>query len=51
MNVRQVWATPDSDNSGGPSPDGRYLSFTDWTTGDVSVRDLVTGEKASRHER
>jgi Tol biopolymer transport system component len=45
INVRQVWATPDSDNSGGPSPDGRYLSFADWTTGDVSVRDLATGEK------
>src|SRR6266852_5497906 len=45
MSVRQVWAAPDSDNSGGPSLDGRYLSFTDWTTGDVSVRDLVTGEK------
>ena len=45
LSVRQVWATPDTDNSGGPSPDGRYLSFTDWTTGDVSVRDLVTGEK------
>ncbi len=45
MSVRQAWASPDSDNSGGPSPDGRYLSFTDWATGDVSVRDLVTGEK------
>ena len=45
MTVRQVWASTDSDNSGGPSPDGRYLSFIDWATGDVSVRDLITGEK------
>ncbi|MGB6001175.1 MAG: hypothetical protein WBG67_07510 [Thermoanaerobaculia bacterium] len=26
------------------SPDGRYLVFTDWTTGDLAVRDLVTDE-------
>ncbi|MBI4478911.1 MAG: PD40 domain-containing protein [Acidobacteria bacterium] len=26
------------------SPDGRYLTFTDWTTGDLAVHDLVTGE-------
>jgi tetratricopeptide (TPR) repeat protein len=45
VSVRQVWAGPDTDQTGAPSPDGRYLSFTDWTTGDVSVRDLVTGEK------
>lgn len=25
-----------------PSPDGRYFSFTDWKTGDLAVRDLVT---------
>jgi len=45
MSVRQVWAAPDTDNSGGPSPDGRYISFTNWDTGDLSIRDLVTGEK------
>ena len=26
------------------SPDGRYLVHTDWTTGDLAVRDLLTGE-------
>lgn len=26
------------------SPDGRYLAYTDWTTGDLAVRDLATGE-------
>lgn len=26
------------------SPDGRYLAHTDWTTGDLAVRDLRTGE-------
>ena len=45
LSVRPVWATPDSDNSGGPSPDGRFLSFTDWSTGDIGIRDMTTGEK------
>jgi Tol biopolymer transport system component len=27
----------------GISPDGRYLVFTDWDTGDLAVRDLNTG--------
>ena len=26
------------------SPDGRYLTFVDWGTGDLAVRDLATGE-------
>ena len=26
------------------SPDGRYLSFVDWDTGDLAVRDLETGK-------
>jgi Tol biopolymer transport system component len=26
------------------SADGRYLSFTDWATGNLAVRDLTTGE-------
>ena len=46
--VRQVWAGPEQvDIMGAPSPDGRYLSFVDWTTGDLAVRDLATGE--TRH--
>ena len=40
--ARQVW---DGDASAGSvSPDGRYLTFTDWATGDLAVRDLETGE-------
>jgi Tol biopolymer transport system component len=27
------------------SPDGRYISFIDWDTGDLAVQDLTTGEK------
>jgi Tol biopolymer transport system component len=29
---------------GQPSPDGRLLSFVDWDTGDLAIRDLTTGE-------
>ena len=42
--VRQVWAGPEVDLDGGVSPDGRYISFTDWNTGDLVVRDLVKQE-------
>ena len=34
----------DGDNSGAPSLDGGYMSFTDWETGDVAVRDLRSGK-------
>jgi Tol biopolymer transport system component len=27
------------------SPDGRYISFVDWDTGDLAIQDLTTGEK------
>ena len=42
---RQVWAGPDVDNLGTISPDGRSLSFVDWDTGDLAVRDMATGAK------
>jgi Tol biopolymer transport system component len=29
---------------GSPSPDGRYLSYCHWETGDVGLYDIVTGE-------
>jgi Tol biopolymer transport system component len=42
--TRQVWTLPDMGNvEGAPSPDGRYLSFTDWDTGDLAIRELETG--------
>jgi Tol biopolymer transport system component len=45
VTLRRVWAGPDSDATGTVSPDGRYLSFTDWETGgDLAVRDLATGQ-------
>jgi len=42
--IRQVWSGPGVDMSGAPSPDGRYLSFVDWSTGDLAIRDLETGK-------
>jgi len=32
------------DTWGRATADGRYLSFVDWSTGDLAIRDLVTGE-------
>jgi len=42
LTVRRIWA--EVDVSGKVSPDGRYVSFTDWETGDVAIRDLATDE-------
>jgi len=43
--VRRVWAGRDVDVMGSASPDGRYLTFVDWETGNLAVRDLTTGQK------
>lgn len=37
-----VWQGEKVDVGGSVSPDGRYISFTDWVTGDLSLHDLVT---------
>jgi Tol biopolymer transport system component len=43
LTVRRVLA--DTDVTGKVTPDGRFVSFTDWNAnGNVAVRDLVTGE-------
>jgi hypothetical protein len=44
LRLRQVWAGPLVDILGAVSPNGRYLSFVDWMTGDLAVRDLVSGK-------
>ncbi len=33
-----------ADATGAPSPDGRYLSYVNWMTYELSIRDLATGE-------
>lgn len=37
-----MWA-PNVEFVGAASRDGRYLSFVDWTTGNLALRDLMTG--------
>jgi hypothetical protein len=43
----QRWTGTDVDISGTVSYDGRFLSFTDWQTGNLMVRDLSTGRNRS----
>ena len=43
MAARQVWTDP-GDFGGRVSPDGRYVSFADWNTGNLAIHDVVTGE-------
>jgi Tol biopolymer transport system component len=46
LTVRLVWAGSELDGldvEGRPTPDGRYLTFVDWSSGDLAVRDLAAG--------
>lgn len=40
--VKQLWSGAGVDALGTPTLDGRYLSFTDWETGDLAIRDFST---------
>jgi len=42
--VRRVWAGDGVDALGQPTPDGKYLTFVDWSTGNLAVRDMSSGE-------
>jgi len=42
--IRPVWPEPKWDIEGAPSPDGKYLSFVDWDTGDLAYREIATGK-------
>jgi Tol biopolymer transport system component len=39
-----VWSGHKVDDEGTISPDGRYLSFVDWDTGDMAIHEFATGE-------
>lgn len=43
-NLRRLWSAPGAFHGSSPSPDGRWFTETDWSTGDLAVRDLATGE-------
>jgi Tol biopolymer transport system component len=45
LKIVRIWSGSDVDSEGAPSKDGRYISFVDWDTGDLAIRDLSTGEK------
>jgi Tol biopolymer transport system component len=48
INVRLVMEGTDPDAlrmMGAPSPDGRYVSFTDWDTGNLAVYEIATKKK------
>ena len=40
--VRRVWSG--ADVTGKVSPDARFISCTDWKTGDIAIYDLTTGQ-------
>ncbi len=42
VTYRQVWSGPKVDDEGMISPDGRYMSFVDWNTGDLALHDFAT---------
>ncbi|MCH7557539.1 MAG: PD40 domain-containing protein [Planctomycetes bacterium] len=45
LTVRRVWAgAADPHFSGAPSPDGKYLSYVAWRTGDLAVHELASGK-------
>ncbi|MFH1934523.1 MAG: tetratricopeptide repeat protein [Pseudomonadota bacterium] len=43
-NMQVIWSGDEVDPMGSLSPDGRYLTFVDWDTGDLAVRDLNKGQ-------
>ncbi len=47
IRIKQIWTGPDVDNGGTVSPDGALLTFTDWNTGNLMLRDLKTGTNKS----
>jgi Tol biopolymer transport system component len=44
MTARMIENPPGDTPMGTISPDGRYLAFADWRTGDLAIRDLQTGK-------
>jgi hypothetical protein len=44
LTARLVWSANAIDASASITPDGRFLSFVDWDTGDIAIRDMPTGQ-------
>jgi len=45
MTVRKVWDGPDADFMGAPSPDGKYISYVDWDSGNLAIYEVATAKK------
>ena len=46
LNIRKVLEGPSVEYlMGEPSPDGKYLSYNDWDTGDITIFEISTGKK------
>lgn len=45
MLVRKVWSDSEVDTEGEVSPDGRYISYVDWNTGNLALYEVATGKK------
>jgi len=45
MLVRSVSVDPNVGGLGEISPDGRFISFVDWDTGDLAIQETATGKK------
>lgn len=43
MTTRRVWTGREVNLYGAPSPDGRFLTYTDWGPPALAIRNLVTG--------
>ncbi len=44
IRIRKLWMTGYGGDWSTPSPDGRYVSFHHWATGDFAVREVATGK-------
>ena len=42
---KKIWEDQDIDDSGEISPDGKYLAYNDWDSGNLAVYETATGKK------
>jgi Tol biopolymer transport system component len=47
IKIKQIWTGTKVDNSGTVSLNGEYLSFVDWKTGGIAIRNLKTKKNTS----
>ncbi|MFC2161306.1 tetratricopeptide repeat protein, partial [Acidobacteriota bacterium] len=44
LKIQKILSGREASVSGEISPDGKYLSFVDWGTGDLAIREMATGK-------